>query len=341
MLLPTPLSCNQGGPSRHTSFRLGLPNLQSSASIAPSYADDFETVASSVISPQPALQSLTKSQSLGGASPGLRLSARRNTVGGTAIPEDNSMTEIKAIGSATRQSATAIMPSSLSRRPSLLGEGQVQIAGGPVQPSLSLHQEWGSTPSTLLNLAQSTLLRYQSLLANGSLNLPRMNPMEMAGMRPFHGAGMQALSVGNQLNAGSELLSHPTLPMPSIPFGLDAASVASVRMGLLGTAAKAAERVSASDMVSERVADSDLRQDVDRLRQRLLGAQPWGQRPGSAAPSLGTRPRGDREVTLDPVTRQLVNVGPEVGGYRYTTFEDTMRMIRAHRNGGPVAIAWG
>ena len=130
-----------------------------------------------------------------------------------------------------------------------------------------------------------------------------------------------------------------------MPFGLDASSVTRVRVGLLDSAAKAVGSVSASDMVSERVADSDLRQGVDRLRQRLMGNLPLGlSAAGHTSWSQSARPSlADREVTLDPVTRQLVDVGAGGGsrGYRYTTLEDTMRMIKAHREGGAVAVAWG
>ncbi len=44
------------------------------------------------------------------------------------------------------------------------------------------------------------------------------------------------------------------------------------------------------------------------------------------------------------MTKQLVDVGGGArggsGGYQYTTLEDTMRLIRAHRGEGPVGVAW-
>lgn len=76
-----------------------------------------------------------------------------------------------------------------------------------------------------------------------------------------------------------------------------------------------------------------------------------GETSGSAdrtVPYLKTDTMGrtrDREVMLDPVTRQLVDLGNYSGGrrsgYPYTTLEDTMQLLSAHRgNSRRVAAAW-
>ena len=417
--------------------------FQTAASDAASYADDFETE-SIADSPQPSVgvrrsitfgvaaghpplsRSVSKSYGgipppllgapqTGGAataafSPGLRLSLRRNTVGGLEIPDRNSMTELPApLPPAEKRPASPAVtaPTAAARAPGSAPDGPLltpQYAVPVAATGMPLWQQGGGPSSALQSLAQSTLLRYQALLASGSLNLPGLNPMGLASMRPLpascqQGAGghlplpaapasaSQYLSMGLN-NPPSPSPYYPTLgviapslsPPTSYPaaLGLDPCSVASVRLGLLGAAASAASDITASSIVHEQVAEGELRAGIDRLRARLGRQQqqgsattlsasaaaghlysaaaaggdapsyfyPSGLRPGSAAPGLAL-PR-DREVVLDTVTRLLVDVGgaarggaAALGGYRYTTLEDTMRLIRAHREGGAVAVAWG
>ena len=414
--------------------------FQTAASDAASYADDFETE-SIADSPQPSVgvrRSITfgvaaghpplsrsVSKSYGGIpppllgapqpggaataafSPGLRLSLRRNTIRGLEIPDRNSMTELPApLPPAEKRPASPAVaaPTAAARAPGSAPDGPLLTPqyAAPAAAGTPLWQQGGGPSSALQSLAQSTLLRYQALLASGSLNLPGLNPMGLASMRPLPASCQQGAGGHLPLHAApaaaSQYLSmglnnppppspyYPTLgltaPFPSPPasypaaVGLDPSSVASVRLGLLGAAASAASDITASSIVHEQVAEGELRAGIDRLRARLgrqqqqggtttmsasatvaaglysaaaVGGGPpsysySGPRPGSAAPGLAL-PR-DREVVLDPVTRQLVDVGGAArggaaAGYHYTTLEDTMRLIRAHREGGAVAVAWG
>ena len=283
------------------------------------------------------------------------------------------MTELPSPAAARRPSSTSGTPPPVSTR------NRVSTAGGGDAPqkvpldlgSLFLPGPRGGNPiqEAIQSLAQDTLVRYQALLSSGTLNVPSLNVKGLAGVRPFHLSPDPHTARPRQpqpyQSAAPSFLGNTDQKAMynDFHFGIDLPSMSKVRLGLLGASATASASVSASGLVSEHAADGDLRSGINRLKERLARQQhqftlstlpTYSDRATLGGATLQNRQllaphhpvvtAKDREVVLDPVTRQLVDVGPSSTrnlGFEYTTLEDTMRLIRAHRGGGPVGVAWG
>ncbi|GAX72552.1 hypothetical protein CEUSTIGMA_g8.t1 [Chlamydomonas eustigma] len=268
-------------------------------------------------------------------------------------------TDPAAAAAAAVKTAWAMAPAFSGAQGTDSGRNRAGVAAAATEPDVNAVEPiqaaaWQQKYSSAVqNLAQSTLQRYQILLMSGGLNIPGFNnnvnnllansfiPHASTATADYsQTASFLPNQSGLARNSKSAFHSSAAGFSPGL---CDPGYMATTRLGVLGAAAAAAANVSASDLVAETSAQGELRVGLDRLRNRLSRVAAAGTSVRMSAYNGDNGAAAGREVVVDPVSKRLVDVGAGAqgrGGYQYTTLEDTLRLIRAHREGSAVCMAW-